>query len=65
MNLDLDETHIERALGILWDKNQDVLKVKAVNKEVSDTKRGNFKFRQFKIRPVRNFISITDRTRAN
>ena len=24
-----------------------------------------FKFRQFNIRPVRNFISITDRTKAN
>ena len=30
VNLDLDETPIERALGVLWDPKQDVLKIKTV-----------------------------------
>ena len=37
-NLNLDETPIERVLGVLWDPKQDVLKIKTVNKEVPNTK---------------------------
>ena len=44
VNLDLDETPIERALGVLWDPKQDVLKIKTVNKEVPNTKRGILSF---------------------
>ena len=44
VNLDLDETPIERALGVLWDPKQDVLKIKTVNKEISNTKRGILSF---------------------
>ena len=45
VNLDLDETPIiERALGVLWHPKQDVLKIKTVNKEVPNTKRGILSF---------------------
>ena len=44
VNLDLDETPIERALGVLWDPKRDVLKIKTVNKEVPNTKRGILSF---------------------
>ena len=44
VNLDLDETPIARALGVLWDPKQDVLKIKTVNKEVPNTKRGTLSF---------------------
>ena len=67
-NLDLDETPIERALGVLWDPKQDVpidIPRYTVNKEVPNTKRGILKFCQFNIEHVRNFISTTDRTKAN
>ena len=44
VNLDLDETPIERALGVLWDPKQDVLQIKTVSKEVPNTKRGILSF---------------------
>ena len=44
INLDLDETPIEQALGVLWDPKQDVLIIKTVNKEVPNTKRGILSF---------------------
>ena len=44
VNLDLDETPIERALGVLWDPKQDVSKIKTVNKEVPNTKGGILSF---------------------
>ena len=44
VNLDLDETPIERALGVLWDPKQDVLQIKTVSKEVPNTKRGILAF---------------------
>ena len=44
INLDLDETPIEQALGVLWDPKQDVLKIKTVNKELPNTKRGILSF---------------------
>ena len=34
VNLDLNEASIERTLGILWDPEQDVLRIKVINKEV-------------------------------
>ena len=44
LDLDLDNMPIERALGVLWDPNYDVLKVKCVNKDVPFTKRGILSF---------------------
>ena len=44
VNFDLDQTPIERALGVLWDPKQDVLKIKTVNKEVPNTRRGILSF---------------------
>ena len=44
IDLDLDKIPLERALGVLWDPNEDVLKVKVVNKEVPNTKRGILSF---------------------
>ena len=44
VNFDLDQTPIERALGVLWDPKQDVLKIKTVNKEVPNTRRGILNF---------------------
>ena len=39
VNLDLDETPIERAPWVLCDPKQDVLKINTVNKEVPNAKR--------------------------
>ena len=44
VKLDLDETPIERGLGVFWDAKQDVLKIKTVNKEVLNTKLGILTF---------------------
>ena len=44
VNLDLNQTSIEQTLGILWVPEQDVLRVKVINKEVPDTKRGIMSF---------------------
>ena len=44
VDLDLDKIPLERALGILWDPNEDVLKVKVLYKEVPNTKRGILSF---------------------
>ena len=40
VNVDVKQTSTERALGILWDSEQDVLRIKEINKEVPNTKRG-------------------------
>ena len=40
VNLDLDKLPIERALGISWDPNSDMLTFKVVNKNIPETKRG-------------------------
>ena len=39
-NLDLDELPIERALGVSWDPNSNMLTFKVVNKNIPETKRG-------------------------
>ena len=44
VNLDLDETPIERALWVLCDPKQDVIKINTVNKEVPNVKRGILSF---------------------
>ena len=44
IDLDLDKIPLKRVLGVLWDPNEDFLKVKVVNKEVPNTKRGIFSF---------------------
>ena len=54
-----------QALGVLWDPKQDVLKIKTVNKEVPNTKHGILSFISSMFYPLRNFITITDRTKAN
>ena len=40
VDLDLYKIPLERALGVLWDPNEDVLEVKVINKEVPNAKRG-------------------------
>ena len=44
VDLDLDKIPLERALRILWDPNEDALKVKVLYKEVLNTKRGTLSF---------------------
>ena len=44
VDLDFDKIPLERVLGILWDPNEDVLKVKVLCKEVPNTKRGIISF---------------------
>ena len=44
MDLDLNKIPLERALGVLWDPNEDVLKVKVIYKEVPNTKHGILSF---------------------
>ena len=44
IDLDLDKIPLKRVLGVLWDPNEDFLKVKVVNKEVPNTKRGILSF---------------------
>ena len=44
VDLDLNKIPLERALGILWDPNEDVLKVKVLYKEVPNTKHGILSF---------------------
>ena len=40
VDLDLQNTPIQRTLGVLWDMENDLLKVKAIQKEILMTKRG-------------------------
>ena len=40
VDLDLQKTPIQRTLGVLWDMENDLLKVKAIQKEILMTKRG-------------------------
>ena len=44
VNLDLDKISLERALGILWDQNNDTVKVKAVIKSLPPSKSGLLSF---------------------
>ena len=44
VNLDLNQTSIECTLGILWYPEQDALRIKVINKEVPNTKRGILSF---------------------
>ena len=44
IDLDLEQLPIERALGVMWDSESDVLRVKAVTKNVANTKRGILSF---------------------
>ena len=39
VNLDLNDIPIERALGIVWDPQEDILQIKTVNKDSKLTKR--------------------------
>ena len=40
VNLDLQNTPIKRTLGVLWGMENDLLKVKTIQKDISMTKRG-------------------------
>ena len=44
VDLDLDKIPLKRALGILWDPNEDALKVKVLYKELPNTKRAILSF---------------------
>ena len=44
VNLDLNQTSIEQTLGIFWDPEQEVLRIKVINKKVPNTKRGILSF---------------------
>ena len=52
VNLDLNQASIEPTLGILWDPEQDVLRIKVINKEVPNTKRGILSFAIFIFDPL-------------
>ena len=40
VDIDLQNTSIQRTLGVLWDTENDLLKVKAVQKNITVPKRG-------------------------
>ena len=40
VDLNLQNTPIQRMLGVLWDTKNDLLKVKAIQKDIPMTKRG-------------------------
>ena len=42
-DLDLDSLPVERALGVLWNVEQDTLEIKVVPKQLAPTKRGSLK----------------------
>ena len=44
VNLDLENIPVERALGIIWDPQRDMLHIKGVTKNVALTKRGLLSF---------------------
>ena len=44
VNLDLNGIPIERALGIIWDSQEDTLQIKTINKDSMLTKRGLLSF---------------------
>ena len=44
VDLDLQSTAIQRALGVLWDMENDVLRVKTIQKDIPMTKRGLLSF---------------------
>ena len=44
VNLDLENIPVERALGIIWDPQRDMLHIKGVTKNVALTKRGILSF---------------------
>ena len=47
VNLDLEKIPLERALGILWNPDNDTIKVKAVMKPFPPLKRGLLSFISF------------------
>ena len=55
VNLDLKDIPIERALGIIWDPQEDILQIKTINKDSMLTKRGLLSF----IRSIYDPIGIT------
>ena len=44
VNLEIDKSPIERALGLLWNPLNDLLQIKAVNKTLPTSKRGILSF---------------------
>ena len=44
VNLDLDKIPLDRALGILWNSDNDTFKIKAAIKSFSSSKRGLLSF---------------------
>ena len=61
-NLDLTGIPIERALGIIWDPQEDILQIKTIN---NDRKLNN-QTRVVELRKFyRNFITVNVRTKVN
>ena len=58
INLDLNQTSIERTLVILLDLVHDVLRIKVINKEVSNTKRGILSLVSSILDPLGILISV-------
>ena len=59
VNLDLDNIPVERALGIIWDRQRDMLRIKGVTKNVALTKRGLLSFISSIYDPVRLIAPVT------
>ena len=53
VNLDLSDIPIERALGIIWDPQEDILQIKTINKDSMLTKRGLLSFMTSLYDPIR------------
>ena len=59
VNLDLDNIPVERALGIIWDPQRDMLRIKGVTKNVALTKRGLLSFISLIYDPVGLIAPVT------
>ena len=59
VDLDLDNIPVERALGIIWDPQKDMLSIKGVTKNVALTKRGLLSFISSIYDPVELIAYVT------
>ena len=64
VNLDLNGIPIERALGIIWDSQEDTLQIKTINKDSMLTKRGLLSFISSIYDPI-EIVTVNVRTKVN
>ena len=63
-NLDLSDIPIERAPGIIWDRQEDILQTKTINKDSMLTKRGLLSFISSIYDPI-EIVTVNVRTKVN